>query len=394
MLRNRILYLALLISTIVFATFYGGNIPYLLLYTALLIPLFCFIYTLYVNFRFKIHQTIPRIELVKKEAVPYQFILANEDIFTFTNIKVTFFDDKSHIQLDSKSATHCLGPRTKITTTGSVYGDYRGTYEIGAKSVKITDFLELFSITYPLLSTLRLIVSPRILTLENLNLTTFIKDSTKTKVNLRPRNEIVDTELRKYVKGDNRKLIHWKASAKKQELLTKKTTDLEEFETFLFVDLQKASKDTHTNFVSEDMVIELALAIANHFSQDQIPLRLIYANSKKQEFLIAQRKDLEIFYEKCITLAFQGKTPLHQLIDGYFSKQKENDYYIIISTKMDSEIFQKLFSLREEGKQITFFYIRILHDDSMKHMILALQEIGITMYDIWMNEDLLDIFGT
>lgn len=394
MFRNRIIYLVFLTSSAVFASFFGGNIPYILFYTVLLTPVFCFAYTLYVNFRFKIHQTIPRVRLIKKEAVPYQFILANEDIFTFTSIKVSYFDEKSHIQQNIKSDVYCLGPKSSKKITGTVYGEYRGTYEIGAKSVEIADFLDLFRINYPIRSPLRLIVSPRILNLKKLKLTTFIKDSENTRLNLKPVNEVVDSELRTYTKGDNRKLIHWKASAKMQKLLTKKTTDLEEFETFLFIDLQKASENEHSNFIAEDKIIELSLAIANHFFQDRIPLRLIYDHSGKKEIAINQRTDLEHFYEQCIAFNFRGKIPIHLLIEDCFQKYIENDYYIIISAKMNVEIFQQLFSLRKRGNQITFFYIRILHDDSIKHMINALHEIGITVYDIWMDEDLLTVFGT
>jgi len=393
MLRNRIIYLVSLISTGVFASFFGGNIPYILFYTTLFLPLFCFAYTLYVNFRFKINQTIPRVRLIKKESIPYQLILANEDIFTFTSIKVSYFDEKSHIQQSKESDVYCLGPRSSKSILGSVYGEYRGTYEIGAESVVITDFLELFSITYPIRSTLRLIVSPRILNLEKLKLTTFIKDSENTRFNLNPVNEVIDTELRKYVKGDNRKLIHWKASAKKQELLTKKTTDLEEFETFLFLDLQKASEDEYCNFIAEDKIIELALAITNHFFQDKIPLRIFYEHSGEKEIVVNRKKDLENFYEQYDAFNFHGKIPFHLLIEESSKNYLENDYYIMISTKMNIEIFHQLLLLRKKGNQITFFYIRILQDDNMNHMLEALHEIGITVYDIWMDEDLLKLYG-
>ena len=137
MLSRRIIYIAILIGTGTFASFYGGNIPYLLFYLVLLLPVFCILYTLYVNFRFKIHQTIGKVKLVKRELIPYRFVLANEDLFTFTSIKVTFFDDKSHIKQESEERDLCLGPKTSKILSGTVCGDYRGIYEIGAKSVEI-----------------------------------------------------------------------------------------------------------------------------------------------------------------------------------------------------------------------------------------------------------------
>jgi len=393
MLRNRIIYLVLLICTIIYASFFGGNIPYVLFYATLSIPFFCFFYTFYVNVRFKIYQTIPRVRFAKKEIVPYQFVLANEDYFTFTSIKATFFDEKSHVRLDSSSTLYCLGPRSRLEFSGSVYGDYRGTYNIGVKSLEITDFLELFRVNYPIKTPLRLIISPRILTLDNLKLTTFIKDSEKTRLNRSPINEIVDIELRKYVKGDNRKLIHWKSSAKKQELLTRKMTDIEEFETLLFIDLQKADGDDYSNFISEDKIIELALAITNHFFHDEIPLRIIYENGSIKELFIQEKKDFNYFYEQCNNFNFFGNTSIQTLLENFSNAHMQNDYYILISTKLTVELFHQLFSLRKMGKEITFFYIRMQQDNSTKDTIRALQEIGVTMHDIWMDEDLLESFG-
>lgn len=62
------------------------------------------------------------------EDVPYRLILANEDFIPFTGIRV-----------DTR-----------------MYCKYRGTYPVGVKSVSVTDFLGLFTITYPMKSQIRL----------------------------------------------------------------------------------------------------------------------------------------------------------------------------------------------------------------------------------------------
>jgi hypothetical protein len=388
MFANRIIYIILLIASGVFASFYGGNITYVLFFAMLSLPLFCLIYTVYVNARFKIHQSIPKVRLVKMEKVPYHFTLANEDIFTFTSINVSFYSNTSHVSLDSEPSMHCLAPKSSEKIDGSVYGDYRGTYEIGAKSVEITDFLNLFQINYAIRSPLRLIVSPRILTLPGLNLATFIKDTDQTKHALIPTNEVIDTELRKYQSGDNRKLIHWKASAKKQELLTKKTVDSEEFETLLFVDLYKASPDEEINLIAEDKVIELALAIANHFLISLVPLRIIYEAVNRTEILLEHKEHLNHFYEQCSISKFQNSVPIHTIIQDYYAKHFNKDYYIIISAALNPTILEELYNLQKQGKQITYFFIRTKTDPDTDNYLKVLQYLGIQAYDIWMDEDL------
>jgi len=393
MLRNRIIYMCFLIGVSLFASFYGGNIAYMLFYLAILMPIFCIIYTLYVNFRFKIHQTIDRVKLVKKEAVPYSFILANEDIFTFTSIQVSFFDDKSHIEQAESQNSHSLSPKSSKIMTGTIYGDYRGTYEVGAKSAEIMDFLYLFKVNYPIRSRLRMIVSPRVISIEKLKLASFIMDPGKTRQNFHPMNETVDMDLRKYVKGDNRKMIHWKASAKKQELLTKKYTDIEELETFLFMDLTKISSDASTELIAEDKIIELCLAISNNFLHNKIPVRIMYETIKINATSILTPREFEAFYNMCIDVRFDATDGLDFLINEMTGKYPEHDYYILVTTKLGNDLYDRLYRMGKSGKQITFFYIRTEREDTKKSMLDALSDTGIRVYDIWMDDDLEELFG-
>jgi hypothetical protein len=393
MLRNRIIYLAFLVCTVLYASFYGGNIAYMLFHLAILLPIFCLAYTLYVNLRFKIHQTIDRVKLVKKEAVPYNFILANEDIFTFSSIQVSFFDDKSHIAQDETGKVHCLMPKSNNTMSGTIYGDYRGTYEVGAKNVEIMDFLYLFKVNYPIRSRLRMIVSPRVISIEKLKLASFIMDSAKTRQTINPMNETVDTQLRKYVKGDNRKMIHWKASAKKQELLTKKYTDIEELETLLVLDLQKISDDLEIKLIAEDKIIELSLAIANNFFQNAIPIRVLYETSQRTNHSIRTAKDFQLFYQLCTDISFSTSNGMNHFLGDVMGKYPDNDYFVLILAALDYELYDRLYKMGKKGKQITLFYIRTTMQDSNKFMLQALSDTGICVYDIWMDDDLEELFG-
>lgn len=393
MLINRVVYLVILVGTGVFASFYGGNIPYALFYSALLMPAFCALYTLYVNLRFKIHQSIGKVKLVKREQIPYRFILANEDLFTFTSIKVTFFDDKSHIYQDSSPQELCLGPKSSTILNGTVCGDYRGIYEIGAKSVEIRDFLYLFKITYPIRNRLRMIVSPRIIPLDKLKLQEMIQDKLRTKLSLHPLNPVYDAELRKYQPSDSRKIIHWKASAKKQELLSKKIVDLEKPDTILFFDLFAYSTEDDIKMMAEDKIIELSLAISNLFLAERIPLLLLFQEKKLQMTEIVTKRDLEDFYQHCNEMTFQAREKGPELFLDWIRDQPLHQAYLLITPFLSEKIFTELLRLRKLGLRLSFFYIRCQREDSSTAMLKAMEEAGIDVYDIWMDDDLLEIYG-
>lgn len=393
MLSRRIIYIAILIGTGTFASFYGGNIPYLLFYLVLLLPVFCILYTLYVNFRFKIHQTIGKVKLVKRELIPYRFVLANEDLFTFTSIKVTFFDDKSHIKQESEERDLCLGPKTSKILSGTVCGDYRGIYEIGAKSVEIQDFLYLFKITYPIRNRLRMIVSPRIVPLDKLKLQNFIQDQLNTKNSFQPQDPVYEMELRKYQNSDSRKLIHWKASAKKQELLSKKILDIEKPDTLLFFDLHPVSEFDEVNLVVEDKIIELAIGISRLFFQERVPLQVLYQDKHFQSKDIKTKRNFDDFYQHCSELSFQAKDFGTTLLLEWIQTHGLQDSYLLITSFLDKISCAEILRLRKLGLRLSFFYIRKNREDDAWVMLKAMEEAGIEVYDIWMEDDLLQAYG-
>ena len=105
MWRNRIFLLLFIILTAVFASFFGGPLPYALFYLSLLLPLISYLYLLYIYNRFRVYQLIDKKTLTKHETVPFRFILANEDLLTYAHIHVTFLDDFS--SLEHVAERHC-----------------------------------------------------------------------------------------------------------------------------------------------------------------------------------------------------------------------------------------------------------------------------------------------
>ena len=104
MIRNRIILVAVIIAAAVFASFYGGNIPYALFYLTLCAPVISFLYTVYVFIRFKLYQDISERTLVKGEATDYSFRLSNEDFISYQQIQVQFYSAMPSVCVRSVSA--------------------------------------------------------------------------------------------------------------------------------------------------------------------------------------------------------------------------------------------------------------------------------------------------
>ena len=97
MKRNAIILIIVIICTGIFASNYGGTIPYALFYFSLLVPLMSFIYILIVLNFFRFHQEAAKKTFVKGETVDYFFSLSNDSFILYSGIKVNFIHKKSYI---------------------------------------------------------------------------------------------------------------------------------------------------------------------------------------------------------------------------------------------------------------------------------------------------------
>ena len=125
MKNSRLICVLFLIGTGVFASYFGGNIPYALFYLAIFIPIISFLYTLYVYIRFKIYQSMDNRTVVKGDWNRYSLIIANEDLITFRNVKVNFLYDKSTIKQTGESMEYSLLPNDKRLMETKVRCNYR-----------------------------------------------------------------------------------------------------------------------------------------------------------------------------------------------------------------------------------------------------------------------------
>jgi hypothetical protein len=167
---NRLICIAAIIGSSVYASYYGGNVSYALFYLTLLMPAIAFLYTVYVYFRFKLYQTMGSYLVTKGEWNEYSFVVANEDFITFRNIKVNFLSDKSTIEATSQVTEYSLLPSESEKLETRIKCNYRGEYYVGVDSIEVTDFLYLFTITYPMGSKLKAYVLPRVVPIEQLGI--------------------------------------------------------------------------------------------------------------------------------------------------------------------------------------------------------------------------------
>ena len=264
MWRNRIIWAALWLLSLVAITFYGGSISYGFFYTMTLIPIFSLLYLLYSYIFFRIYQYTGGRDFVVNDAIPYSFKLINEYHLPFVGIRVKFFSPFSTISDLSDKTEYELMPGSGIVRETTLVCHYRGEYEIGIKEVIVTDYFRLFSITYRNNECKRVTVKPQLVRLKSLgNFQMHINDSTT-------KADKLDVVSREYTFGDDVRFINWSQSARTGSLMTRDKTGEEGSGVALIMDACRYSQNQYEYLPIENKVLELTIAIAMFFCEKNI----------------------------------------------------------------------------------------------------------------------------
>lgn len=356
MRRNRLILLLYIVLTVVFVSFYGGYISYGLFFMGLLIPLVSFLYLGYVYIRFRIYQIIERKTMVKGEHIAYQFILANEDLITFTNVNVTFCKDYSMVENLSSDRSYCLLPGDRVEQKTTICCYYRGEYAVGVSQVIVTDYLNLFCLRYAAPSPINVKVFPRIVQINQLKM---LKETEGKNIRWNPmvKQNVPDTEVRNYEPGDLAKMIHWKAVARQQKLVTRKYTDEPKTEIVLYMDLIRKDTEGIDRIILEDKIIETTLALCHYFYKNNTPVRMVYDLAGIRMMNITGKHDFDLFYQLSTEVSFRATMTMDKLLSESGHLIKSRTFNIIITHTMSIPFVLSCLQKVNLGNDVILVYI-------------------------------------
>ncbi len=393
MLRNRLILAAAILATGVFASFYGGNIPYALFYLTLSIPVISFLYTFYVFVRVKVYQFIENVVVVKGQTTGYTLRVANEDFLSYQNLKIRFFMDMTTVEGTQQDMNYCLLPGESASIEAPLRCHYRGVYYAGARSIEVTDLFNLFHLTYPIRSRNTVTVLPRKVQLESLNI--LPEDDDSKNVLFRPggAQDELDVEMRRYVPGDSRRLIHWKASARRGELLTRQYTEDLKLGIMVCVDLKPTGlRDMRERAELEDDIVESSLAIADYCLTHRTPCDLYYQSEVLEKASARTHEGFEIYYQRCGTLEFKAKQNAGELLEQVLAREVGAYRYIIITHELTGALYTAAVHAASMSNQVTVIVMHGENDAEQQRVREFMREASVRVVEIPRGESFQDVF--
>jgi Uncharacterized conserved protein (some members contain a von Willebrand factor type A (vWA) domain) len=330
---------------------------------------------------------------VKGDWTQYSFVVANEDYITFRNIKVNFLSDKSRIEAANRTIEYSLLPGEEERLETRIKCNYRGEYYVGVDSIEVTDFLYLFTIKYPLLSKLKAIVSPRVVKLERLAIAppqTDVKNPVKFD---NFSGEELDTEVRKYYPGDSKKRIHWRASAKMHELISRKYQHIPKAEIIIFMDLVKIQEDEMKEVMAEDKIIESALAISNYYASINTPSQIIYDQRGISIASITSREEFDVFYKICTSISFSSSIPISELMRERILRGADGMFCIVATHFLTKELYEASLQAITNGSSVSILYISDDTSQNSKNIQNGMKLSGISVYQVMSETEIGEVLS-
>lgn len=283
-------------------SFYGGTVSYGFFFGVTLLPLLSWIYLFLVYCRFRIYQETESRNMVCGNAVPYYFVLQNDDFFAFSSVSVRLFSSFSYVEQIPDGIEYELLPGDKLTYRTRLICKYRGEYEVGIKKIVITDFLRLFQLSYTPASPIKALVKPKIVRVEELrsimDITALLQNQAQ---NLQTE---MDVPVREYVQGDDLRLIHWKATAQEQKLKVRTCIGEQKQGISVICDTRRYSKDNREHLPLENRILEVLIALGFFFAGRNITFTAYYGQNGVRQSRVDSLRGFEGFYRKASEIIF------------------------------------------------------------------------------------------
>lgn len=245
--RRFVLYILLLLFGLVFTQALRSSASAVLFLFLLIFPVISFIIALIGKSAVKVYVECDNTRAEKDSDITYEIKIINDSFipFPFT---------EAHITVPSESGVRCVEQKMMIplnpfevrTITHSVRFHYRGEYEIGVLDLRIKDPLGLFSVSLEQSVCRTVIVYPRMMEISSPNENAVTEMTTDLSRRAISSERSEQANIREYVGGDSLKDIHWKLSAKVEDILVRDYNTNNTRHTYIIADMSETPTEEGT----------------------------------------------------------------------------------------------------------------------------------------------------
>ena len=215
----------------------------------------------------------------------------------------------------------------------------------------------------------------------------------KTAYNFQSNRMLLENDMRKYQSGDSLKQVHWKASAKTGELLSRQESMEVKRENKILIDLIKVEETGYDRLAVEDKILEAALAIANYMKENLIKVTIGYVQEQVRKLPIEDAESFGTFYHECGKLLFNAAYGIDNLLEAFLEERLRPSFYILITNHLTEVLMQQCLKAIAYGEQLVILYVAETRSQEIAQQMTKLENMQIRSYWIQPKTRLEEIIG-
>ena len=366
MLKNRLLYLLVFMVIMQFIYIYEHNMTYAALYSMAVLPVVSLIAAMLLRRGLVVHDELSSEEIIKGDVIKYTVTISNKSLLPCTGLHICFNADEMGLASDIQNLRLSMPPLGNRAISFSVGAKYRGSYSVGIKSITLYDILGIFSFRQKHQSSISFLVNPRIRELQPPALKTSISEAAN-RASLNEDYSLV-SDLRRYQPTDGFKKIHWKASAKRNELISKLFHSAQQESVIIFTDNSRKGVLLEHILELEDKIVEALVSVMASLQGHTYTLHCMGVEPASG--------NLGQLYGIAAATEFVKNESFEACFESYVLQHDEATNIIVLAQNISNQLEASLCKLAEAGKTVHLIYFE-KHTASLKSRISKLEDFGI-----------------
>jgi len=364
MLKNRLTYALVAVVLFLFIYLQEHRMTYMAFYAVLIIPLLSFGIAVFSKRYFSISEKLTHNFITKGEGTVYQVTTRNRSFLPCSFARIRLEACEVGLDIASRERYFSLLPYKDQEFIFPINSIYRGEYMIGIKDITFYDFLGLFKFKLTPSELQTLMITPRIISISDLSLDSATDDAATSKNYLQGEDYTNIAELRTFQPTDSYRQIHWKASAKKGELISKNFHEEERHAATFFVDNIRISKDLQDALKKEDQIMEMIVSAMSYCHRAGYPVSMQALREERVDFTT----DFSRLYQATSKLPFWGSSDFNLLLDKYLKSEQVPMNLFVFPSVVNDVLLGILQSLVFVGNHITIFLFEDEDDDMISKL--------------------------
>lgn len=364
---------SLIIILIINAILTGGEFQYFLLFAMLTSIIFNFIY-LQINKKNISHLFFTSAEKgTVGENLIIEYKLTNNGMLPIMNSVVTTFISKKLGDAKYPEERISFKPFQFTNLKHDIVLKHHGYYKLGKVQVDMKDPFNIFTKRVMFDREINLSIYPKFYDIDHFPLPhreMFGRKDVKLKA-FEDFTNIKNSRI--YTPGDSYKRIHWKLTAKNDQIYVKEFNLSASGKVSIYMDCFLNNYSKEQLFDQDEKIVEIAATLIRYYLKNKFEVSLTYLDRNRKKIVNGKTlKDFDLFMKALIGFAPNANIPMSQFLKNDSGKLTYGSTIVLITPNIDQEMFilsNQLIRRRFELNIITLNGANSYSDHFKKHRV-------------------------